>query len=102
EAAYARHTGTAPIPAWSGNTAGRMRLNRTGNRQLNAALHRIAITQIGMTDSAGQTYYRKRRADGKSPNEALRCLKRRLNRIVFNRLHADDKSPHQTHQPAAA
>ena len=46
EAAFARHSGVAPIPVWSGNTAGRVRLTRSGNRQLNAALHRIAITQI--------------------------------------------------------
>ena len=102
EAAFARHTGAAPIPAWSGNTAGRMRLNRTGNRQLNAALHRIAVTQIGMPGSAGQAYYRKRLAHGDSSSEALRCLKRRLNRTAFNRLHADEKMRHQTHQPAAA
>lgn len=102
EAAFARHTGVAPIPAWSGNTAGRMRLNRTGNRQLNAALHRIAVTQIGMTDSLGQAYYRKRMAEGKSSSEALRCLKRRLNRTVFNRLNTDEQARHQTPQPAAA
>ena len=102
EAAFARHSGAAPIPAWSGNTAGRMRLNRTGNRQLNAALHRIAVTQVGMTGSAGQAYYRKRLADGDSSSEALRCLKRRLNRTVFNRLHADEKSRHQTSHPVAA
>ncbi|APE15624.1 IS110 family transposase [Mycolicibacterium pallens] len=102
EAAFARHNGTAPIPAWSGNTAGRMRLNRTGNRQLNAALHRIAITQVGMTSSAGQAYYRKRLAGGDSSAEALRCLKRRLSRTVFNRLHADQKSRHPTNHQAAA
>ena len=80
EAAFARHTGTAPVPVWSGNTAGRVRLSRSGNRQLNAALHRIAITQIRLTDSAGQLYYRKRLADGKATKEALRCLKRQLAR----------------------
>lgn len=46
EAAFARHAGIAPIPVWSGNTRGRVRLTRSGNRQLNAAIHRIAITQI--------------------------------------------------------
>ncbi|HEX2398996.1 MAG TPA: IS110 family transposase [Mycobacterium sp.] len=90
EAAFARHSGTAPIPVWSGNTAGRVRLNRSGNRQLNAALHRIAITQIRLTDSAGQRYYRKRLADGKATKEALRCLKRHLARSVYRRLHTDD------------
>ena len=61
EAAFARHAGVAPIPVWSGNTAGRVRLTRSGNRQLNAALHRIAITQIRL-DGLGQAYYRKRLA----------------------------------------
>ena len=46
EAAFARHSGVAPIPVWSGNTAGRVRMTRSGNRQLNTALHRIAVTQI--------------------------------------------------------
>ncbi len=62
EAAFARHAGVAPIPVWSGNTAGRVRMTRSGNRQLNAALHRIAVTQIRL-DGLGQTYYRKRLAD---------------------------------------
>ena len=53
EAAFARHCGVAPIPVWSGNTAGRVRMTRSGNRQLNAALHRIAITQIRL-DGLGQ------------------------------------------------
>jgi len=90
EAAFARHSGTAPIPVWSGNTNGRVRLNRSGNRQLNAALHRIAITQIRLTDSAGQRYYRKRRSQGSSTQEALRCLKRQLTRTVYRRLHTDE------------
>ena len=102
EAAFARHNGTAPIPVWSGNTAGRVRLNRCGNRQLNAAIHRIAITQIGMTDSAGQTYYRKRLAAGSSTTEALRCLKRRLSRIVYTRLQADRLTRQHDDHPAAA
>ncbi|GFM20664.1 transposase [Mycobacterium sp. PO1] len=72
EAAFASHTGSAPIPVWSGNTAGRVRLNRSGNRQLNAALHRIAITQLRLSGTAGQTYYRKRLAQGKTSKEALR------------------------------
>jgi transposase len=97
EAAFARHTGTAPIPVWSGNTAGRVRLSRSGNRQLNAALHRIAITQIRLPDSAGQRYYRKRLAEGKATKEALRCLKRHLARTVYRRLHTDTNT-NQTHQ----
>lgn len=88
EAAFARHAGIAPIPVWSGNTAGRVRLTRSGNRQLNAAIHRIAVTQIRM-DGLGKTYYDKKRAEGMSTREALRCLKRRLARVVFNHLTTD-------------
>lgn len=101
EAAFARHNGTAPIPVWSGNTAGRVRLNRSGNRQLNAAMHRIAITQIRLTDSAGQTYYRKRLNEGSSTKEALRCLKRHLSRTVYQRLHTDLRTRNHTEQAAA-
>ena len=85
EAKYAMHAGVAPIPVWSGRTAGRVRMSRSGNRQLNAALHRIAVTQIRL-DCPGRHYYRKRIAAGDSTTEALRSLKRRLARIVFNAL----------------
>lgn len=88
EAALARHAGIAPIPVWSGNTRGRVRLTRSGNRQLNAAVHRIAVTQIRL-DGLGKTYYEKKKAEGMSTPEALRCLKRRLIRIVYNHLHTD-------------
>ena len=101
EAAFARHAGVAPIPVWSGNTAGRVRMTRSGNRQLNAALHRIAVTQIRL-QGCGQAYYRKRVATGDSKPEALRCLKRRLSRIVFSRLHTDHHNRTQPCQTAAA
>lgn len=102
EAAFARHAGAAPVPVWSGNTAGRVRLSRSGNRQLNTALHRIAITQIRLTDSPGHRYYRKRLAAGNTTKEALRCLKRRLARVVYQRLHTDTRIQPQTTQPGAA
>jgi transposase len=101
EAAFARHAGVAPVPVWSGNTAGRVRMTRSGNRQLNAALHRIAITQIRL-DGLGQTYYRHRLSAGDSNPEALRCLKRRLSRVVFGHLHTDHQNRPQPCQPAAA
>jgi transposase len=101
EAAFARHSGVAPVPVWSGNTAGRVRMTRSGNRQLNAALHRIAVTQIRL-DGLGQAYYRHRQAEGDSTTEALRCLKRRLARIVFKHLHTDHHNRQQTCQTAAA
>ena len=101
EAAFARHSGVAPIPVWSGNTAGRVRMTRSGNRQLNAALHRIAVTQIRL-DGLGQAYYRKRLNAGASKPEALRSLKRRLARIVFHHLHTDHQNQTQACQPLAA
>jgi transposase len=88
EAAFARHAGIAPIPVWSGNTAGRVRLTRSGNRQLNAAIHRIAVTQIRL-DGLGKAYYAKKKAEGMSTPEALRCLKRRLARVVYRHLITD-------------
>ena len=71
EAAFARHAGIAPLPVWSGNTAGRVRLTRSGNRQFNPAIHRIAITQIRI-DGLGQAYHRKKKAEGMSNREAPR------------------------------
>jgi hypothetical protein len=76
-------------------------MTRSGNRQLNAALHRIAVTQIRL-DGLGQTYYRHRIAHGDSTPEALRCLKRRLSRVVFNHLHTDHQNRQNACQPAAA
>jgi len=87
EACYAMHAGVAPIPASSGNTT-RHRLARGGNRQLNAALHRIAVTQLRL-DSLGRVYYQRRRGQGDTTMEALRALKRRLARVVFNLLQPD-------------
>lgn len=101
EAKFARHAGVAPIPVWSGNTAGRVRMTRSGNRQLNAALHRIAVTQIRIDSCLGKAYYDKKKAEGKSTTEALRCLKRRLARTVFNHLTTDHKAKPAC-QPAAA
>ena len=101
EAAFARHAGVAPVPVWSGNTRGRVRMTRSGNRQLNAALHRIAVTQIRL-DGLGQTYYRHRLAQGDSTPEALRCLKRRLARVVYGHLHTDHNNRQNPCQMAAA
>ena len=87
EACFAMHAGVAPIPASSGKTD-RHRLARGGNRQLNAALHRIAVTQTRL-DGLGREYYQRRRANGDTKMEALRALKRRLARVVFNLLGPD-------------
>ena len=69
--AYARHNGTAPLPVWSANKQ-RHRLSRTGNRQLNLALHRIALTQACHHPDA-QRYLVRRRANGGTPTEAMRA-----------------------------
>jgi transposase len=85
--AYARHNGTAPLPVWSSNRQ-RHRLSRAGNRQLNAALHRIALTQIHWHPPAKELYTR-RKANGDGGLEALRVLKRRLSDVVFRALLKD-------------
>jgi transposase len=85
--AFARHNGTAPLPVWSGNHV-RHRLSRTGNRQLNAAIHRIAVTQMRIHQPA-RDYLERRIAMGNTKTEALRALKRRLSDVVFRALLVD-------------
>jgi transposase len=97
--AYARHNGTAPLPAWSGNSV-RHRLSRTGNRQLNCAIHRIAVTQK-RCHPAAQAYLQRRRSTGDTSTEALRALKRRLSDIVYRTLLADT-TPTAAHLGRAA
>lgn len=89
-AAYANYTGTAPIEIASADK-GRHRLSRTGDRQLNAALHTIAMVQIRMTGSPGRAYYARKIAEGKSAKEARRCLKRRLADHVWRVMTADER-----------
>jgi len=88
-AAFARHNGTAPIPVWSGNDE-RHRLSRTGNRQLNVALHRIAITQMRI-DERGKTYLEHRRAAGDTKTGAIRALRRRISDEVYRRMRHDER-----------
>jgi transposase len=102
EAAFACHTGVAPIPVWSGNTKGQMRLSRSGNRQLNAALYRIAVTQIRMPASRGHAYYHRLMATGKTKAAARRCLKRRIAHAVYQALLTDHDNRSQHVQPQAA
>ena len=98
EGKLAKHTGTAPLQASSGQRQ-RHRLNRSGNRQLNCALHRIAITQARMHPPA-RAYLERKQAEGKSRREALRCLKRHLARVVFNTLKDIERS--KMHQPSTS
>lgn len=99
EACFAMHAGVAPIPASSGRTH-RHRLARGGNRQLNCALHRIAVTQVRL-DGPGRTYYQRRTSSGDTKMEALRALKRRLARVVFTLLQPTDDTV-AAPQPQAA
>lgn len=80
------HAGVAPLQASSG-ASHRHRLNRRGNRQLNAALHRIAITQMRVHEPA-RTFVARKRSEGMGNREAIRCLKRQLARRVFNTMRA--------------
>jgi transposase len=81
DAKFARIAGAAPIPASSGRSD-RHRLDRGGNRQLNCALHRLAISKARL-DPQTATYLARKQAEGKSRREALRCLKRHLARHVW-------------------
>jgi len=84
DARLARHAGVAPLEASSGKRR-RHRLDRGGNRQLNCALHRIAITQARVHPPA-RAYLERKQAEGKSRREAVRCLKRQLARTVYTTL----------------
>ncbi len=86
DAQLARHGGVAPLEASSGRVR-RHRLDRGGNRQLNCALHRIAVTQARIHPAA-RAYLERKQSEGKSRREAIRCLKRQLARVVFNTLKA--------------
>jgi transposase len=81
EAAFAKHTGCAPLPVSSGKSE-RHRLNRCGNRKLNSTIHMIAVTQTRMHPPA-MAYMERKKAEGMSYREALRCLKRLIARAVF-------------------
>lgn len=84
EAAFARLTGTAPIPASSGKTI-RYRLDRGGDRRANHAIHMIALT-LRRTDPTTQTYINRRQSEGKTAAEATRSLKRYLARSLYRQL----------------
>jgi transposase len=84
DAAFAMLAGVAPIPASSGKTV-RYRLNRAGDRQLNRALHTIALTRL-RCDASTRAYADRRRAAGKTDREIKRCLKRYIARELYRRL----------------
>jgi transposase len=87
DAQLARAAGVAPVPASSGNT-NRHRLDHGGNRQLNSALHRLAISKARLDPDAA-AYLARKQAEGKTWREAIRCLKRHLARRVMRILTAE-------------
>lgn len=89
EAAFAMHVGTAPLPVCSGKSE-RYRLNRTGDRCLNSTIHMIAVTQARMYPPA-IAFMEKKKAEGMSNREALRCLKRHISRTVFKTMLRAEK-----------
>jgi transposase len=90
---FASWNGTAPLEASSGDQR-RHRLSRAGNRRINRVLHVMAIVQL-RHDTSGRAYYRRKLADGKTSMEAMRCLKRRLSDVVYQRM------VHDAHREAA-
>ena len=84
---YASYTGAAPIDVSSGEQE-HHRLSRSGNRQLNAAIHVVAVCQA-RDPGSGRQHYRRKLAEAKTPNEARRSLKRRLSNVSYRRILAD-------------
>ena len=91
---FASWTGTAPLDASSGEH-NRHRLSRAGNRRMNHMIHIAAVTQVRL-DTEGRDYYRRKRAEGKKPMEAMRCLKRRISDGIYRQLIADQQRPGAT------
>jgi transposase len=87
---FASWNGTAPLDASSGDQQ-RHRLSRAGNRRINRALHIMAVVQL-RHDTEGRAYFRRKLAAGKTPMEAMRCLKRRLSDVVYRQMCADMKA----------
>jgi transposase len=87
---FASWTGTAPIDASSGDHV-RQRLSRGGNRQINRVLHIMAVVQLRHA-TRGRACYDRKVAAGKTPMEAMRCLKRRLSDVVFRQMRADARA----------
>ncbi|MBJ7452512.1 MAG: transposase, partial [Blastococcus sp.] len=86
DAAFAMLAGTAPIPASSGKTV-RYRLNRSGDRQLNRALHTVVLSRL-QRDERTRAYAERRRTQGKTDREIKRCLKRYIARELYRRLES--------------
>jgi transposase len=88
---FASYNGTAPIEVSSGSRK-IYRLSMRGNRRLNHAIHMAAVTQIAHQNSDGRAYYLRKLAEGKTPAEARRALKRKISNTIYARLHADARA----------
>jgi transposase len=100
DAKLARAGGIAPIPVSSGKTD-RHRLDRGGNRQINTAIHRVAITRLRCHPET-RAYIARKRSEGKSTTEAIRCLKRHLARRIWHLLQSTSPNPNQTITPSTS
>jgi transposase len=98
--AFARYNGTAPLPVWSSNHP-RHRLSRAGNRQLDCAIHRIALTQAHWHVDA-RAYLQRRKDAGDTSKEAIRALKRRLSDVIYRALLHDAALTDHNRTPTAA
>ena len=88
---FASYNGTAPIEVSSGRRK-IYRLSMRGNRRLNHAIHMAAVTQIAHKNSDGRAYYQRKLAEGKTPAEARRALKRKISNTIYARLLADARA----------
>ena len=91
EAKFAALVGVAPIPASSGKTT-RHRLSRGGDRQANKAIHHVALVRM-MSDTRTKTYVARRRQEGKTTKEIMRCLKRYIAREIYDQLLQPHPAP---------
>jgi transposase len=96
--AFANYAGVAPVEVASGDRA-RHRLPRGGDRQLNYALHIVALTQVRMRTSAGRRYYDRKISEGKTHNEAMRALKRRLADHAWRIMITDERAQQEAADP---
>ena len=99
DAAFAKLCGACPIPASSGMTTGRHRLNRGGHRQANAALYRAVIVRMRFHQPT-RDYVARRTADGRTKREIIRCLKRFLAREIYQRVMTDFRTRQAVTQAA--
>ena len=99
DAAFAKLCGACPLPASSGMTTGRHRLNRGGHRQANAALYRAVIVRMRYHQPTVD-YVARRTADGRTKREIIRCLKRFLAREIYQRVMTDFRARQELIQAA--